>query len=96
MGNNLKIITLLLWNNYTEYTFLLGNPAFEEIKLYAITPKTWTKCACVLRCISNFICTFAAETSRAVAFSGLANRAFLRATVVKVRCGRQSLSSKTT
>lgn len=48
MGNNLKIITFLLWNNYTEYTFLLGNPAFEEIKLYAITPKTWTKCACVL------------------------------------------------
>ena len=33
MGNNLKIITLLLGNNYTEYTFLLGNAAFEEIRI---------------------------------------------------------------
>lgn len=29
MGNNLELITLLLGNNYTEYTFLLGNPAID-------------------------------------------------------------------
>lgn len=33
MGNNLELITLLLGNNYTEYTFLLGNPAIVKITI---------------------------------------------------------------
>lgn len=40
-------------------------------------------------CFSSLFRTFALETSRAVAFSGLANRV-LGTTVAKVRCGRLS------
>ena len=33
MGNNLKLITLLLGNNSVEHTFLLGNPTFKIVLL---------------------------------------------------------------
>ena len=57
--------------------------------LYGQFPPLFLTFPVRIDCISSFFRTFASETSRAVAFSGLANRV-LGTTVAKVRCGRLS------
>ena len=80
------VFSALLWDTMIVDAMVAGAVRFLPFLSFPVR----------IDCFSSFFRTFALETSRAVAFSGLANRAFLRATVVKVRCGRQSLTSKTT